>query len=67
MDRIAVAKTAATCVRVKDEINWLKPVVDTTYTIVAISKVRNGPVRGTLNRKIAIRNRTTKFTMATPM
>src|SRR3974390_3360194 len=67
MDRIAVAKTAATCVRVKDEINWPKPVVATTYTIVAISKVRNGPLSGTLNRKIAIRHRKTKFTSATTM
>ena len=30
IDRIAVANTAATWVRVKDEISWPKPVVDTT-------------------------------------
>src|SRR6516165_1907400 len=67
IDKIAVAKTAATCVRVNDEINCPKPVVATTYTIVAISKVRNGPLSDTPNTKIAIRNRKTKFTIATPM
>src|SRR4029077_11985685 len=65
MDRMAVAKTAATCVRVKDEINCPKPVVATTYTTVAISSVRNDPLSGTRNKKIAIKNRNTKFTMAT--
>ncbi len=30
IERIAVAKTAATCVRVKDEISTPKPVVATT-------------------------------------
>ena len=30
IERIAVANTAATCVRVNDEINWPKPVVATT-------------------------------------
>src|SRR3974377_1268391 len=47
IDRIAVANTAATCVRVKDEISCPKPVVATTYTIVAINNVRNGPFSGT--------------------
>ena len=30
MERIAVAKTAATCVRVKEEISWPNPVVAMT-------------------------------------
>ena len=30
IDKIAVAKTAATWVRVKDEISWPKPVVEIT-------------------------------------
>ena len=64
IERIAVAKTAATCVRVKEEIRTPNPTVAITYTIVPTSRTRNGPFGGTRKMKIAISNRAKKAIIA---
>ncbi len=67
MDRMAVAKTAATCVRVKLETSWPKPVVAETYNKVPSTSTQAEPLIGTAKTVFAISTSIAKLPIATAM
>ena len=68
IDRCEVAKTAATCVRVKVEIKLAEPGRSRTHraSVPSVSIARS-PLTGTPNTKTASINRSTKLIIATAM
>src|SRR5215510_5370783 len=66
-DRMAVANTADTCVRVRVEMSCPKPVVADTYNKVPSTSVARDPLTGTPNRKTASITSSTKLIIATAM